>query len=230
MSEEKNLVEETLNAQDEIALEANLSNDNESTSTAVVESGKFDAEQFSSKKTSGKKRGKDSNSSDDQDGLQDYLVAVNRTSKTVKGGRRFSFTALVIVGDGKGRVGFGKGKAKEVMDAKVKATQLAKKSMFKVPLKEGRTIHHDVVSKVGAGRVVVRSAPSGTGVIAGGPIRQVFDALGVKDVVIKSTRSSNPFNMIYAVFKALKEIKPPKLVAQRRNKKVTEILAQRKSR
>lgn len=224
MSEEKNLVEENLDEK----VELELSNDNESTATAIVESGKFDADKFSSKKTSNKKRNRDSD--DEQDGLQDYLVAVNRTSKTVKGGRRFSFTALVIVGDGKGRVGFGKGKAKEVMDAKVKATQLAKKSMFRVPLKEGRTIHHDVVSKVGAGIVVVRSAPSGTGVIAGGPIRQIFDALGVKDVVVKSTRSSNPFNMIYAVFKALKEIKPPKLVAQRRSKKITEILAQRKAR
>jgi small subunit ribosomal protein S5 len=224
MSEEKNLVEENLDEK----VELELSNDNESNATAIVESGKFDADKFSSKKTSNKKRNRDSD--DEQDGLQDYLVAVNRTSKTVKGGRRFSFTALVIVGDGKGRVGFGKGKAKEVMDAKVKATQLAKKSMFRVPLKEGRTIHHDVVSKVGAGRVVVRSAPSGTGVIAGGPIRQIFDALGVKDVVVKSTRSSNPFNMIYAVFKALKEIKPPKLVAQRRSKKITEILAQRKAR
>ncbi|MFN5351094.1 MAG: 30S ribosomal protein S5 [Alphaproteobacteria bacterium] len=225
MVEEKNLIETENLAEGEVA-ELFTAEAIEEVAANEAAKQSFDADKFASKK---QKRGRRDGDDREDDGLKDWLVAVNRTSKTVKGGRRFSFTALVIVGDGKGRVGFGKGKAKEVMDAKIKATQLAKKSMFKVSLKEGRTIHHDITCKVGAGRVVLRSAPSGTGVIAGGPLRPVFDALGVKDVVVKSTRSSNSFNMIYSVFKALKSINPPKLVALRRGKAVTEILAQRKA-
>lgn len=159
----------------------------------------------------------------------DKLVAINRTAKVVKGGRRFGFTALVVVGDGKGRVGFGKGKAKEVMDAKRKATDAAKKSMIKVPLREGRTIHHDVKGIAGAGRVTLRSAPPGTGVIAGGPMRAVFEALGVHDIVAKSTGSSNPFNMIRGTFDALLKTQSPRVMALRRGKKVSDIVSQRES-
>ena len=159
--------------------------------------------------------------------LIDRLVAVNRTAKVVKGGRRFGFSALVVVGDGKGRVGFGKGKAKEVMDAKRKATEAAKKSMIKVPLREGRTFHHNVRAKAGAGTIYVRSAPPGTGVIAGGPVRAVFEALGVKDVVAKSLGSSNPYNMVASAFEALKLVQSPKVTASRRNKKINEIISQR---
>lgn len=157
----------------------------------------------------------------------DRLVAINRTAKVVKGGRRFGFTALVVVGDGKGRVGFGKGKANEVGDAKKKASQAAKKAMIRVPLREGRTVHHDVRASSGAGHVVIRSAPPGTGVIAGGAMRAIFEALGVQDVVAKSTGSSNSFNMVHATFEALKDISSPKLVAARRGRKVSDIIAQR---
>ena len=159
--------------------------------------------------------------------MVDRLVAINRTAKVVKGGRRFGFTAMVVVGDGKGRVGFGKGKAKEVMDAKKKASDAAKKSMIRVPLREGRTIHHDIKGVAGAGKVIMRSAPPGTGVIAGGPMRAVFEALGVQDVVAKSTGSSNPFNMIRATFDALQKIQSPKLTAARRGRKVSDIVGQR---
>jgi len=159
----------------------------------------------------------------------DKLVAINRTAKVVKGGRRFGFTAMVIVGDGKGRVGFGKGKAKEVMDAKKKATEAAKKAMVRIPLREGRTIHHDVKGFAGAGKVMLRSAPPGTGVIAGGPMRAIFEALGVHDVVAKSIGSSNPFNMIRATFNALQSIQSPRLTAARRSKKVSEIVGQREA-
>jgi small subunit ribosomal protein S5 len=167
------------------------------------------------------------NNQEEQSDLIDRLVAVNRTAKVVKGGRRFGFSALVVVGDGKGRVGFGKGKAKEVIDAKRKATEAARKSMIKVPLREGRTLHHNIKSKEGAGYVIIRSAPPGTGVIAGGPMRAVFEALGVKDVVAKSTGSSNPYNMVASTFRALTEVQSPKATAARRGKKVNEIISQR---
>lgn len=162
-----------------------------------------------------------------QDELLDKLVAINRTAKVVKGGRRFGFTALVVVGDGKGRVGFGKGKAKEVMDAKRKASEAARKNMVRIPLREGRTIHHDVDGRAGAGRVTLRTAPSGTGVIAGGPMRAVFESLGIQDVVAKSIGSSSPFNMVRATFDALQKIQSPKLAAARRGKKVSDIISQR---
>ncbi len=156
--------------------------------------------------------------------LIEKLVHINRVSKTVKGGKRFGFAALVVVGDGKGRVGHGHGKAREVPEAIQKATAAAKKSMIRVPLREGRTLHHDGRGHFGAGLVHVRSAPQGTGIIAGGPMRAVFESLGVADVVTKSTGTSNPYNMIRATFEALKEQTSPKSVAQRRGKKIADLL------
>ncbi len=163
----------------------------------------------------------------DDDGgeeLIEKLVHINRVSKTVKGGKRFGFAALVVVGDGKGRVGFGHGKAREVPEAINKATAAAKKKMIRVPLKEGRTLHHDGKGRFGAGKVNVRTAPAGTGIIAGGPMRAVFESLGVHDVVTKSIGTSNPYNMIRATFDALTEQTSPKSVAQRRGKKVADLL------
>ena len=157
----------------------------------------------------------------------DRLVAINRVSKTVKGGKRFGFAALVVVGDQKGRVGFGKGKAKEVPEAIRKATEQAKRKMIRVPLREGRTLHHDMEGRHGAGKVVMRSAPEGTGIIAGGPMRAVFEMLGVKDVVSKSFGSQNPYNMIRATLDGLQKEQSPRSVAQRRGKKVADILPKR---
>ncbi|MDD3798099.1 MAG: 30S ribosomal protein S5 [Novosphingobium sp.] len=158
------------------------------------------------------------------DELIEKLVHINRVSKTVKGGKRFGFAALVVVGDGQGRVGFGHGKAREVPEAITKATASAKKKMVRVPLKEGRTLHHDGKGRYGAGKVNVRSAPAGTGIIAGGPMRAVFESLGVADVVTKSVGTSNPYNMIRATFDALTNQVSPKSVAQRRGKKVADLL------
>ena len=154
----------------------------------------------------------------------DRLVAINRVSKTVKGGKRFGFAALVVVGDQKGRVGFGKGKAKEVPEAIRKATEAAKRGLIRVPLREGRTLHHDMQGRHGAGKVVMRTAPEGTGIIAGGPMRAVFEMLGVKDVVSKSIGSQNPYNMIRATIDGLKKESSPRSVAQRRGKKVADVL------
>ena len=156
--------------------------------------------------------------------LVDRLVAINRVSKTVKGGKRFGFAALVVVGDQKGRVGFGKGKAKEVPEAIRKATEQAKRQMVRVPLREGRTLHHDIDGRHGAGKVVMRTAPTGTGIIAGGPMRAVFEMLGVQDVVAKSIGSQNPYNMIRATLNGLGRQASPRMVAQRRGKKVAEII------
>ena len=156
--------------------------------------------------------------------LIEKLVHINRVSKTVKGGKRFGFAALVVVGDGKGRAGFGKGKAREVPEAITKATAAAKRAMVRVPLKEGRTLHHDGKGRFGAGKVNVRTAPAGTGIIAGGPMRAVFESLGVADVVTKSVGTSNPYNMIRATFDALVNQTSPKSVAQRRGKKVADLL------
>ncbi len=164
------------------------------------------------------------NSDDGGEELIEKLVHINRVSKTVKGGKRFGFAALVVVGDGKGRAGFGHGKAREVPEAISKATAAAKKAMVRVPLKEGRTLHHDGLGHFGAGNVTVRSAPAGTGIIAGGPMRAVFESLGVADVVTKSNGTSNPYNMIRATFEALGEQTSPKSVAQRRGKKVADLL------
>ena len=156
--------------------------------------------------------------------LIEKLVHINRVSKTVKGGKRFGFAALVVVGDGKGRAGFGHGKAREVPEAISKATAAAKKAMIRVPLRDGRTLHHDGRGHFGAGNVTLRSAPAGTGIIAGGPMRAVFESLGVADVVTKSVGTSNPYNMIRATFEALGEQTSPKSVAQRRGKKVSDLI------
>src|SRR3569833_2179997 len=157
----------------------------------------------------------------------DKLVHINRVAKVVKGGRRFGFAALVVVGDGAGRVGYGHGKAREVPEAIRKATEEAKKSMIKIPLKDGRTIHHEARGHHGAGKVVVRPAPAGTGVIAGGPLRAVFEALGVGGVVSKSLGTSDPFNMVRAVVDALKNLQSPRMVANRRGRSVAEIISRR---
>ena len=159
--------------------------------------------------------------------LIDKLVSINRVAKVVKGGRRFGFAALVVVGDGKGKVGYGSGKAKEVSDAMRKALDSAKKSMVRIPLREGRTLHHDLYGRFGAGKVIIRTAPVGTGIIAGGPMRAVFEALGVQDVVAKSVGTSNPHNMLKATFNALHDMKSPRAIAEKRGKKVGEISARR---
>ncbi len=167
---------------------------------------------------------RDNRREEEDDGIIEKLVHINRVSKTVKGGKRFGFAALVVVGDGSGRVGFGHGKAREVPEAITKATASAKKKMIRVPLKEGRTLHHDGNGRFGAGKGTVRSAPPGTGIIAGGPMRAVFESLGVADVVTKSVGTSNPYNMIRATFDALATQTSPKSVAQRRGKKVADLL------
>lgn len=155
------------------------------------------------------------------------LVGINRVAKVVKGGRRFGFAAIVVVGDSKGRVGYGSGKAREVPEAIRKATEQARRAMIRVPLREGRTLHHDIIGHYGAGEVVVRAAPQGTGIIAGGPMRAIFEALGVQDVVAKSVGTSNPHNMIKATFDALTRSVSPRSVAARRGRKVSEILGRR---
>ena len=164
---------------------------------------------------------------DENPEFADRLVAINRVSKTVKGGKRFGFAALVVVGDQRGRVGFGKGKAKEVPEAIRKATEQAKRQMIRVPLREGRTLHHDMEGRHGAGRVVMRAAVPGTGIIAGGPMRAVFEMLGLQDVVAKSLGSQNPYNMIRATMDGLRHEQSPRSVAQRRGKKVADILPKR---
>jgi len=164
---------------------------------------------------------------DADDGLTDKLVTINRVAKVVKGGRRFAFAALVVVGDQKGRVGYGAGKAREVPEAIRKATERAKRGMIRVPMKEGRTLHHDIQGRYGAGKVVLRSAVAGTGIIAGGPLRAVFETLGMGDVVAKSLGSRNPHNMVKATFAALERCASPRSVATRRGKKVSELFARR---
>src|ERR1700752_3869724 len=170
-------------------------------------------------------RGRDREERDSE--FMDRLVHINRVAKVVKGGRRFGFAALVVVGDQKGRVGFGHGKAREVPEAIRKATDAAKRNVIRVPLREGRTLHHDVLGRHGAGRVQLRAAPPGTGVIAGGPMRAVFETLGMQDVVAKSIGSSNPYNMVRATFDALKHQDSPRSVAARRNIKVSTLQSRR---
>jgi small subunit ribosomal protein S5 len=157
----------------------------------------------------------------------DKLVHINRVAKVVKGGKRFGFAALVVVGDQKGRVGFGHGKAREVPEAVRKATEGAKRALIRVPLREGRTLHHDIDGRWGAGKVTLRAAPPGTGIIAGGPMRAVFESVGMQDVVAKSKGSSNPYNMVRATFDALKKQASPRSVAARRGKKVSDVLRRR---
>jgi small subunit ribosomal protein S5 len=175
-------------------------------------------------------RDRDRGRSQERDGgdeLIDKLVTINRVAKVVKGGRRFAFAALVVVGDQKGRVGYGAGKAREVPEAIRKATERARRALIRVPMKEGRTLHHDVQGRFGAGRVVLRSATAGTGIIAGGPMRAVFESLGIGDVVAKSLGSRNPHNMVKATFDALTRCASPRSVATRRGRKVADILGRR---
>ena len=175
---------------------------------------------------SSRDRGRDRDRDEDNE-LTDKLVTINRVAKVVKGGRRFGFAALVIVGDEKGRVGFGHGKAREVPEAIRKATEAAKRGLIRVPLRDGRTLHHDVKGRFGAGKVTLRAAPAGTGIIAGGPMRAVFETLGIKDIVAKSVGTSNPHNMIKATFQALQQLNSPRMVATRRGKKVGDLLGRR---
>ena len=172
------------------------------------------------------KRGK--RDRDEQDEFAEKLVHINRVAKTVKGGRDMSFAALVVVGDGKGQVGFGKGKAREVPECIRKGTELARKSLIRVPMREGRTLHHDCKGRHGAGKVLLRAAPPGTGIIAGGPMRAVLESLGMQDVVAKSTGSSNPYNMVRATFDALKSQENPRMIAAKRGKKVGDIVGRRR--
>ena len=172
-------------------------------------------------------RGRGRNREEETPEFADRLVAINRVSKTVKCGKRFGFAALVVVGDQRGRVGFGKGKAKEVPEAIRKATEQAKRQMIRVPLRDGRTLHHDMEGRHGAGKVIMRTAPEGTGIIAGGPMRAVFEMLGIKDVVAKSQGSQNPYNMIRATIDGLRKEASPRSVAARRGKKVADILPKR---
>jgi small subunit ribosomal protein S5 len=177
----------------------------------------------------GRRRGEGGEGQREESELIEKLVSINRVAKVVKGGRRFGFAAVVVVGDGKGRAGYGTGKAREVPEAIRKATDAAKRAMVRVPLREGRTIHHDVYGRYGAGKVVVRTAKPGTGIIAGGPMRAIFESLGLQDVVAKSVGSSNPHNMIKATFVALAQIASPRNVAARRGKKVGDILGRREA-
>ena len=174
----------------------------------------------------GGRRGRDREERDSE--FSDKLVHINRVAKVVKGGKRFGFAALVVVGDLKGRVGFGHGKAREVPEAIRKATEAAKRDLVRVPLRDGRTLHHDSVGRHGAGRVVLRSAPPGTGIIAGGAMRAVFEMLGVHDVVAKSLGSTNPYNVVRATIEALKEQENPRTIAARRGLKVSDIVARRR--
>ena len=160
----------------------------------------------------------------EQSDIVDKLVSINRVAKVVKGGRRFGFAALVVVGDTKGRVGYGSGKAREVPEAIRKATEHAKRNMIRIQIRDGRTLHHDAIGRFGAGRVVLRAAPAGTGIIAGGPMRAVFETCGIQDIVTKSVGTSNPHNMIKATFAALQSLRSPRMVAAGRGKKVAEIL------
>jgi small subunit ribosomal protein S5 len=175
-----------------------------------------------------RERGAATTDRDSDDGLVDKLVSINRVAKVVKGGRRFAFAALVVVGDQKGRVGYGAGKAREVPEAIRKATERAKHGMIRVPMREGRTLHYDVEGRFGAGTVVLRAAPAGTGIIAGGPLRAVFESLGIGDVVAKSLGSRNPHNMVKATFAALGKCASPRSIANRRGKRVQDIFGPRR--
>jgi small subunit ribosomal protein S5 len=175
----------------------------------------------------GRERERERGADREESELVDKLVGINRVAKVVKGGRRFGFAAIVVVGDQRGRVGYGAGKAREVPEAIRKATEAAKRKLVRVPLREGRTLHHDVTGHYGAGHVVLRTAPAGTGIIAGGPMRAIFETLGVQDIVAKSTGTSNPHNMIKATFDALGKLNSPRMVASRRGKKVADLLGRR---
>ena len=175
------------------------------------------------------KRDRDNNADGDREGgeIIERLVAINRVAKTVKGGRRMAFAALIVVGDGRGRIGVGAGKAREVPEAIRKATEQAKSKMIRVPLREGRTLHHDIEARFGAGKVRLRTAVAGTGIIAGGPLRAVFEVIGIQDVVAKSFGSSNPYNMVKAAIEAFKLMESPRMVAGRRGRRVNEVLGRK---
>ncbi|MDR0406926.1 MAG: 30S ribosomal protein S5 [Holosporales bacterium] len=175
------------------------------------------------------RKANESSEKDSQVGYTEKLVSVNRIAKVVKGGKRFSFSALVVIGDGKGRVGFATGKAREVLDAVKKASERARRQMIRVPLRESRTIHHDVTGHFGAGRVVLRAAPAGTGIIAGGAMRAVFEVLGVQDLVSKCIGSANPHNMVRSTFTALQAMMSPRVIASKRGKRVSDITSRRQS-
>lgn len=175
------------------------------------------------------KNQKESNREKASSEILERLVSINRVSKTVKGGKNMSFSALVVVGDANGKVGFGKGNATEVADAKNKAFEAAKKSMIRIALKEGRTIHHDIFGRYCSGKVYLRSAPAGTGVIAGGAMRAIFECAGIHDIVAKSVGTSNPYNLVGATFSAMKKLLSPKLIAERRSKEISEIIKRRNS-
>ena len=213
--------------------ESKVINQKEDTNTATESNKKeVDSKQpqkKSLKSNSNSKHAKGGSNQNEESEYIEKLVSINRVAKVVKGGRRFSFAALVVVGDGNGLVGHGKGKAKEVPEAIKKATDEAKVNMIRVPLRQARTLHHDITGRYDSGKVYLRSAPSGTGVIAGGPMRAVFEALGIKDIVAKSVGSSNPHNMIRATFQALSSASSPKLISIRRGLKVNEITKRRKS-
>ena len=175
------------------------------------------------------KQAKNNQKDKSQSDLTERLISINRVSKTVKGGKNMSFAALVIVGDKNGRVGFGKGNATEVSDAKNKAFEAAKKTMIRISLKEGRTIHHDIFARFCAAKVQLRAAPAGTGVIAGGPMRAIFECTGINDIVAKSIGTSNPYNLVAATFEALKSLASPKIIAEKRSKEISEIVKRRNS-
>jgi len=202
----------------------------DSSNKKILSVGKSKAREQNAKseKRNSKSDNQNKNSENNQNEYLEKLVSINRVAKVVKGGRRFSFAALVVVGDGNGMVGHGKGKAKEVPEAIKKATDEAKNSMIRVPLRQGRTLHHDIKGRFDSGKVYLRSAPSGTGVIAGGPMRAVFEALGIQDIVAKSVGSSNPHNMVRATFEALKVVSSPKIIASRRGLKINDITKRRK--
>lgn len=197
----------------------------EQTTAEIVEAPKAEKAEKADKKRAPRKR--DNRDEKPADEFVDQVVHINRVSKTVKGGRNMSFAALVVVGDKKGRIGFAHAKAKEVPDAIKKATELARRKIVRIPLKEGRTLHHDIYGHFGSGKVTLRTAPAGTGIIAGGPMRAVFEVLGIQDIVAKCTGSSNPHNMVRATFKALLDEAAPRNVAARRGKKVSEIVGKR---
>ena len=197
------------------------------TTTPLNNSQKQKKSNDSEKKTNQVQRDLSSKNNEQSEYIE-KLVSINRVAKVVKGGRRFSFAALVVVGDGNGMVGHGKGKAKEVPEAIKKATEEAKSKMIRVPLRQGRTLHHDIKGRFDSGKVYLRSAPSGTGVIAGGPMRAVFEALGIQDIVAKSVGTSNPHNMVRATFEALKSASSPKIIAVRRSLKINDITKRRK--
>lgn len=199
----------------------------EQTAVETVEAPKAEAVKAEKSEKKRAPRRRENNEEKPADEFVDRVVHVNRVSKTVKGGRNMSFAALVVVGDKKGRIGFAHSKAKEVPDAIKKATELARRKIVRIPLKEGRTLHHDIYGHFGSGKVTLRTAPAGTGIIAGGPMRSVFEVLGIQDVVAKCTGSSNPHNMVRATFKALLDEAAPRTVAARRGKKVSEIIGKR---